>query len=72
MTDLLKRAFKEASKLPPGQQDALATALLDELEGERRWDDTLASDPDALDSLADAALAEHRSGRTQQLDPDHL
>lgn len=72
MTDLLKKAFEKASKLPTGQQDALATVLLEELDGESRWDETLASNPGAMGGLADAALAEHRSGKTRLLDPDKL
>ena len=72
MTELLQKAFKEASKLPPGEQDALASVLLGELEGEHRWDATLEEAHEKLTGLADAALAEHRAGRTQPLDPEKL
>lgn len=72
MTDLLKKAFHEASKLPPGEQDALATVLLEELEGESRWDEALDASHEALGELADAALAEHRSNKTHPLHPDEL
>jgi len=72
MTELLRKAFQEASKLSPPEQDALATVLLEELDGERRWDSSLAGSPDKLAALADAALAEHRAGKTQPLDPDTL
>lgn len=72
MTGLLKKAFAEASKLPKHEQDALAAWLLDELASERRWDEIFAGSADVLAQLADEALAEHREGRTQVLDPDGL
>ena len=72
MTELLRKAFEEASKLPPGEQDALASVLLDQLQDERRWDRTLEETHEKLTGLADAALAEHRAGNTQPLDPDKL
>jgi hypothetical protein len=37
VTDLLEKAFSEAAKLPPEEQDALANWLLEEMESERRW-----------------------------------
>ncbi len=72
VTDLLERAFAEASKLAPGEQDALAAWILDELVDERRWDAALAASTDGLARLADEALAEHREGRSRALDPDTL
>jgi hypothetical protein len=39
---------------------------------EERWDKTLAESADKLAELADQAMAEHRTGRTQPLDPDKL
>jgi hypothetical protein len=72
MTELLEKAFAEASKLPSGEQDALATWILDELASERRWEQAFADSPDVLARLADEALAEHREARTRVLDPDIL
>ena len=72
MTKLLQRAFKEASKLPEGEQDALGRILLEELASERRWDELFAGSHDLLSQLADEALAEHRAGRTKELDPEKL
>ena len=70
MTDLLQKAFAEASKLPKEEQDALAALLLDELASEQRWSNALASSQDKLSVLADEALAEHRQGKTKPLDQD--
>ena len=39
MTNLLQKAFDEASKLPEGEQDALGRILLEELASERRWEE---------------------------------
>ncbi|HLF07991.1 MAG TPA: hypothetical protein VI789_01390 [Dehalococcoidia bacterium] len=72
MTKLLERAFEEASKLPVQEQDALAAWLLEELASERQWDASFAASADPLASLGDAAVAEHRAGKTEVLDPEHL
>lgn len=72
MTADLERAFAEAAKLPAEEQDALAAWILNELASERRWEQQFASSQDALAALADEALAEHRAGRTDPLDPDTL
>ena len=70
MTARLEQAFTEVSKLPPKEQDALADWLLAELESERQWDKRFADSQDVLSKLAAEALAEHRRGETQELDPD--
>ena len=72
MTSALEKAFAEAAKLPPDEQDVLAQWILAELALDRRWDEAFASSQDALAQLADEALAEHRAGRTEPLDPDNL
>jgi predicted amidophosphoribosyltransferase len=72
MTKLLERAFAEAAKLPAEEQDALATAVLSEIESERRWDRVFAESEDLLSELAEEALAEHAAGRTKRFDPDKL
>ena len=72
MTKLLKKAFDEASKLSEEEQDALARILLEELTSERRWEELFAGSRDLLGRLADEALAAHRAGRTEELDPERL
>ena len=72
MTKLLERAFTEAAKLPEQEQDALAAAILEELESERRWDELFERSGNVLSELAEEALAEHRAGRTRELDPEKL
>ena len=70
MTKALQDAFREAEKLPEAEQDQLAAAIRAEIEAETAWDADLASSGDALATLADEALAEHRSGNTRPLDSD--
>jgi hypothetical protein len=72
MTERLKEAFEQASRLPPKEQDALADWLIEELASDARWEEQLAGSQDALGRLAAEALAEHRQGKTRRLDPDRL
>jgi hypothetical protein len=72
MTRLLTKAFEEASRLPDVDQDEIAMRLLEEIEGEDRWDETLAKSPDALGKLADKALEDFKAGRTKKLGFDDL
>jgi len=67
MTALLQRAFTQAQKLPPPEQDVLASRLLAELADEDDFDRAIAASADKLTALADKALADHRAGRTKPL-----
>jgi hypothetical protein len=64
MTQLLKRAFDKASKLPEANQDALAAEILAELEAESRWDEALASSGETIDEMGRQALKEYQQGKT--------
>ncbi|PHQ36722.1 hypothetical protein [Rhodopirellula bahusiensis] len=72
MTDLLEKAFQNASKLPPQEQDALAKWLLAQIEDDRRWDESFGSSSALLTSLAAEALQEKESGDAVPLVPDEL
>lgn len=67
MTKALERAFREASKLPETEQDALAEAIRNEVLGDEDWERSFAASSDVLEDMADEAIAEHRAGRTQPL-----
>lgn len=69
MTKLLEEAFSKLSKLPDGEQEALAAWILEELAAEKAWGKSLREYPAALNQLAEEALAEHRVGRTEPLHP---
>ena len=67
MTKSLEQAFREAAKLPEAEQDALAEAIRSEVMGDEDWERSFAESTDALERLADEAIAEHRAGRTQRV-----
>ena len=68
MTELLEKAFAEASKLSPEEQDFLAQILLDDLAAEDLWEQSFAQSQDKLAQLADEALAEYERGETKPLE----
>lgn len=72
MTELLERAISQLKMLPVEEQDAIATMILEEIEEERRWDESFARSPDVLAKLAAEAMSEYRAGKTQELDPESL
>lgn len=72
MTKVLEKAFDEASKLPESEQNALGEWLLNEIQSEREWDHAFSRSQNLIASLAKEALAEHRRGQTDELDPDKL
>lgn len=72
MTELLEKAFKEAAKLPPEEQDRVAAQLLQELADEARWNESFAKSAPLLEKLAAEALEEHRKGLTTELGFDEL
>ena len=72
MSDLLDKAVARAKHLPADQQDVLAALILEEIKDEKRWDEALASSPDALERLAAEAEVEDRRGLDEALDPNIL
>jgi hypothetical protein len=72
MTTLLQQAFAEAAKLSADEQDLLASRLLAEMTAEDDFDRAIASSAHKLAGLAQEALAEHRTGLTEELDPERL
>lgn len=68
MMTLLQEAFAAAEKLPPDEQDVLASRLLAEVADEGDCDRTIARTAHKLADMANAALAEHRAGLTRDLD----
>lgn len=74
MTQLLEKAFEQASQLPEREQDEFARLILSELASEQRWAELFGrpESEDLLERLADEALAAHREGKTRPLDLDEL
>jgi hypothetical protein len=72
MTELLEQAISKLKTLPTSEQDAMASIILQEIEDERRWDESFARSPDLLAKLAAEAMAEYHAGKTLPLDPETL
>ena len=72
MTELLERAFAQATKLPDVEQNALAKWLLDELAADREWMKAFSESEDVLERLADEAIEAKRQGQTTPLNLDRL
>jgi hypothetical protein len=69
MTELLEQAFKEAQKLSNYLQDELAQQLLEDIENELKWQESLSnSDVELgiLKEMAQKALIEEREGKTEE------
>ncbi len=72
MTELLEQAIARLKTLPPSDQNAIATLILEELEDDQRWDESFARSSDLLSKLAAEAMAEYHAGKTQELDSETL
>jgi hypothetical protein len=72
MTKLLAKVLEKAAGLPEDLQDQLAQELLEEIEGESQWDQTLANSQDKLEKLAEKAARDYRAGRTKEMGFDEL
>jgi len=68
MTTLLAKALHEVDNLPEGEQDAIATQILDSLADEEEWQQRFAAKGDRLRELAREALDEDARGETRPLD----
>ena len=70
MTQLLERAIAQLKTRSIDEQDAIAAMILEELEDDRRWDESFAQSPNLLAQMAAAAMEEYHAGQTQELDPE--
>ena len=72
MTELLTQALEQASKLPDQLQDDLAQQILEDIESESQWQQTLSEPQTELEALAAKALEDSEAGRTKQVGFDEL
>ena len=72
MTRLLEKALLQINELPPEQQDAIASLILDEISDDRRWDNAFANSQQKLSQLADKVRSDIQAGRTKKLGFDEL
>jgi hypothetical protein len=73
MTDLLSEAFRKAQNLPDYLQNELAEQLIEDVENEIKWQQSL-SQPQGtkLDELAAKALSDSINGKTKEMGFDEL
>lgn len=73
MTNLLAEAFKKAQDLPDYLQNELAEQLIEDVENELQWQQTL-SQPQSmkLEELAAKALRDSMDGKTREMGFDEL
>ena len=72
MTTSLQKAFEKASSLPDEAQEQLAEQLLEDIEGELKWDRTLAGSQELLEKMAEQARRAQRQGETTHKGFDEL
>jgi hypothetical protein len=68
----LELVISEIEKLPPDEQNQFVEWILEELHSEERWSKLFARSSDVLSHLADEALEEYKTKKTNKLDPDTL
>ncbi|MGK7877117.1 MAG: hypothetical protein AB4426_28635 [Xenococcaceae cyanobacterium] len=73
MTNLLREAFKKAQSLPEHIQDELAKQLIEDIESEFQWQQTLSQPQSSiLEELARKALNDSLQGKTRVMGFDEL
>ncbi len=69
MTELLEKVITELKKLPPDQQDAIASRWMDELKNEQQCTEKFESTTDEQwDQIADLVRQEISNSETTPLD----
>jgi len=63
MTQILEKAFAKAASMPAELQEQLAQQLIDDIEGEMKWDKTLAKSQKLLERLARSAKGGTEAGK---------
>lgn len=72
MTAVLEKAFARASRLPKAAQKQLAEQMLEEIEGEMDWDQTLTESQPLLERMAAKVRAAKRQRKTVHKGFDEL
>ena len=68
MPTLLERALEKVGALPPDEQDAIASQILDALADEEAWQMRFAQKRDVIERMAREAREENARGETRPLD----
>jgi hypothetical protein len=68
----LKNKFARASRLPKAAQKQLAEQMLEDIEGEMRWDQTLSESQPLLERMTAKARAAKQQRKTVRKGVDKL
>jgi hypothetical protein len=68
MSSLLKKALAKVVTLPPDEQDAIASQILDTLADEEGWKKRFVEKRDVIRRMAREAIEEDERGETLPLD----
>ena len=72
MSQLLDQAVAEARKLPDADQDAIAAIILEELEDDRRWNESLSRSPGKMAALVAKAKKQVQAGEYREAGFDDM
>ena len=72
MTTLLESAFEKISALPEIEQNIYAKNLLDEIESEKKWNNSFSESEGLLSQMADDALKDLKNSDTKPLIQEQL
>jgi hypothetical protein len=72
MTQLLEQALDAVRKLPPVEQDTIASLILQELADEDRWNSAFARSQPQLERLADKVRSDIAAGKVHDIGIDEL
>jgi len=72
MSPMLDRAVAEAKKLTDAEQDAIAVLILEEIEDDRRWEESLARSPGKLAAMMARAAGQVEAGECRAAGFDEL
>jgi hypothetical protein len=72
MTQILEKAFAKAAAMPADLQEQLAEQMLEDIDGEMKWDKTLAKSQKLLEHLARSAKQARKQGKTHKKGFDEL
>jgi hypothetical protein len=68
MSSLLEKALEKVVALPPDEQDAIASQILESLADEDAWRTRFAQKRDVIRRMAQEAIEEDERGETLPLD----
>lgn len=72
MTTLLNSAFEKITTLPEIEQNIFARFIIEEIEGEKQWDNSFSLSEDLLENMANEALIDFHNNKTSKLDVEKL